>query len=148
MFRSKKKFKPIRDYPDTWDVAQAVDDGMPIFVRIRSPLKDAIGHPDYPYQIGVAVPLLNPTSNGLPTKEEAQSLGAIEDKLAETLTNSVLTIVITWKSMREFVFYEKEWKPEAIEAQVKLVNKEHSEHHLQFIMKHDPSWATFKSYLS
>jgi hypothetical protein len=143
-----KKIKPLSDYPETWDIAEGIDGDNPIFIRTRSLIKEAVGHPEYPFQIGVAVPLKHPTPDGLPTNQEAHLLNDIEDKLTKVLTTSVLVMIITTSGMREFVFYEKTWRPEELEAQVKSVNKEHPDHQLQFIMKHDPNWSIIKPFLS
>lgn len=140
----KKNFKNITDYPDTWSIGQDITEGKPMFVRVRNGLKEAAGHPSYPFQIGVAIPLLNPTEDGLTTNTEADELGKIEDLLVEKLTTnnqSVFAMVITFNGMREFVFYASEWKPEFFEQEVKSINS--GAHELQFMMKRDPKWDTF-----
>ncbi len=146
-FFKKKEFKDISQYPDTWTIGQAVREGKPIFIRTRSGLNDAVGHPNYPFQIGVAVPLLTPTKDGLTTNEEAEVLGKIEDNLNQTLSQkseAVEAMVITTNGMREFMFYASEWKPEYFEKEVKSV--EPMGHELQFMMQHDPKWKTFQQF--
>lgn len=146
-FFKKKEFKEISQYPDTWTIGQAVREGMPIFIRTRSGLNEAIGHPNYPFQIGVAVPLLTPTKDGLTTNEEGEVLGKIEDDLNQILSQkgeAVEVMVITRNGMREFVFYASEWKPEYFEKEVKSV--ESMGHELQFMMQHDPKWETFQQF--
>lgn len=140
-----KKFKDINDYPDTWSIAQGTRENKPMFVRFRDGLKDATGHPAYPFQIGIAIPLLNPTEDGLTNNAEADELGKIEDVLVEKLTEknrSVFAMIITFNGMREFVFYASKWEPEIFERDVKSINSGNYE--LQFMMKQDPKWDTFK----
>lgn len=148
LFSNPKKFKDISQYADTWSVAEGKYEGNPMFLRYRSDAKKMAGHPDFPYQIGIAVPLLRPNEYKLPTNEEAEQLNAIEDDLIATLKkdpNLSEVLIITTNGMREFVFYAREWKPEYYENQVKEVEKRHEEHQLQFIMQQDEKWNTVMS---
>lgn len=148
----QKKFKNISDYGDKWQVLQGKLDNKPIVTRYKISLVDAIGHPKYPFQIGVAIPLINPTVDGLTTDTEAEELWKIEDELTKTLEKNgeaVLAMVITFNGMREFVFYASEWKPEYFEQEVKQIQANHSisqNHELQFMMQHDKEWETFKKH--
>jgi hypothetical protein len=150
MFFSKKEFKSISQYSDTWGVAQASLENKPVFVRYREGLQDAIGHPDFPFQIGVAVPLLKPTADGLTVNSEAEELYAIEDELERVLGENdeiVFALTITFNGMREFVFYASEWKPEYFEQKIKQIGASiRSGHELQFMMQKDEKWETFKTY--
>jgi len=150
MKENMRKFKKISDYPDTWGVSQGKLDGKPIFIRYREGLKDAIGHTDYPFQIGVATPLLQPTQDGLTGDAESVQLNVIEDGLADVLNqtgDTVHVMTITFNGMREFVFYTKEWKPEDFERKVKTVKEIiKAGHQLQFMMQPDENWETFKKY--
>lgn len=148
MFGKSKKIKPLNEYSENWVIAQGVHDGKATFIRIQLSLRDAIGHPEYPYQIGVAVPLKDPTTEGLPKNSELEALNAIEDLLYDTITDATLVATITTNGMREFVFYAKDWKPEIFEAQVKMIEAKQGTHRLQFMMQQDSSWSTFKSLLS
>lgn len=148
MFQRFKKYRPINEYLDEWIVTQGQNDGKPMLVRLKISLKDAIGHPDYKYQVGVAVPLISPTTDGLVKDNEAEVLTKIEDSLCDTLVNCVLSAVITTNGMREFVFYAPEWKPEELDAQVKAVEAKQKTHQLQFMMQQDPGWSTFKALLA
>lgn len=145
----KKKYKKIEEYPNIWSLAQGEFDGKPLVVRFRQ-IKEAEGHPDYPFQIGVAVPFLKNTPNGLPEKDDSDSLNIIEDKLSDLLEkqhHAVFVISITTNNMREFVFYAKEWKPEFFDKEIKELNKSIPSHNLQFMMKQDPKWSTFAQFV-
>lgn len=145
-----QKYRNINEYEDRWTVLQGELNEKPIFSRYRNGFDEAVGHPDYPFQIGVAVPLINPTSDGLPTTPEANELFAIEDKLTETLEKNqeaVHVMTITFNGMREFVFYASEWKPEYFEQKVKDIRRNiSSKHELQFMMQPDEKWETFRTY--
>lgn len=145
----KKKYKSIDEYPNTWSVGQCEFNGKPLIARYRQ-IKGAEGHPDYPFQIGVAVPFLKSTDNGLPENEDSDALNGIENKLADALEKNkqtVFVLTITTNNMREFVFYAKEWKPESFEKEIKELNKSFSSHSLQFMMKQDPKWSTFAQFV-
>lgn len=145
----KKKYKSINEYPNTWSVGQGEFNGKPLIARYRQ-IKEAKGHPDYPFQIGVAVPFLKSTDNGLPEKEDSEALNGIEDNLADVLEKdgqTVFVLTITTSNMREFVLYAKEWKPEYFEKEIKELNKSFPSHSLQFMMRQDPKWSTFAQFV-
>lgn len=145
----KKSLKPISEYADTWSLVQSSEQGKPMFIRYRDGLKDAVGHSSYEFQIGVATPLLDPTSEGLTTDTEAEELWKIEEALDDALSTNdeaVFAISITTGGMREFVFYASEWNPEYYENKVKEINKKFPNRGLQFMMQHDKNWDTFRTF--
>lgn len=145
-----KSFKNISEYPDTWSVSTGENEGNPLVLRFRTGAREALGHPDYPFQIGVAVPLLRPNEQKLPESDESSQLDLIENGLINSLTQdneAFFVIVITTTGMREFVFYAREWKPEYFENKVKEIEKSTATHHLQFMMKPDENWETFKFFV-
>ena len=80
----KKKYKDIKDYPDTWGVSNGKYNEKIVSARYRN-LQDAIGHTEYPYQIGVAVGFQVETENGLPEQKDSDELLKVEDELIELL---------------------------------------------------------------
>ncbi|MBP9757319.1 MAG: DUF695 domain-containing protein [Candidatus Pacebacteria bacterium] len=149
MTNDPEGFEPIREYDDTWSLGHAEVEGKPLITRYREGLKAAIGHSSYKYQIGIAIPLLEPSKEGLPTQEEGDRLYEIEDALTESLTaddESVFALSITTGGMRELVFYAGEWKPEYYEDKVRAVATNFPEHELQYMIQSDPEWETFSSY--
>jgi hypothetical protein len=143
----RKKNKDIKNYRDTWSVKTGILDGKPIFFRFREELKDLLNYKQYPFQVGVAVPLKNPTEDGLIVDTENYELNRIEDLLKENLCaddSVVFVMAITHKGMREFVYYAKKWEPEILEKKVKSVN--YNSYKLQFIMQHDPKWDILKPF--
>jgi len=57
----EKLFKRITEYSDVWASVQGDFEGKTISIRYREGLVEAQGHFDYPFQIGIATSLLNPT---------------------------------------------------------------------------------------
>ena len=144
----KKEYKNIKEYPETWGVSNGEYNGKVVLVRYRE-LKDAIGHPDYPYQIGVAVGFQIQTEDGLPEQKDSDELLKIEDKLIELLeteNHCVFTLALTTDNMREFIFYTGEWKPEFFDKAITSLSEQLLPYHLNFMMKEDREWNTFKTF--
>jgi len=142
MFNLKKPYRDIGTYPDTWSMLHGKDNGGEFVVRLRSGLKEAAGHAEYPFQIGVAVPC-SPDD-----KAVAQRLIELEDSLGQLLRKegAILAAIITNPAMREFVFYAKQWTPDVYDQQVKeLGSAQFPDLTLQFMMRHDPHWNTFRT---
>ncbi len=145
----KKHYRPINEYADTWSLAQVEIEGKPLIARYREGFKEALGHTGYPFQIGVAIPLLEPSAEGLPSKEEGDRLYEIEDALTESLSannEAAFALSISTNGMRELVFYASEWKPEYYEAKVKDVARAFPDHELQYMIQSDPKWGTFSQF--
>ena len=137
----------MNQYSDEWSAYSSVQDDLPIFVRYRVSLKEAIGHPEYPFQIGINVLLLEPTANGLPTDSEAEVLFQIEDMLEDAFKdNAELVMTITAQGAREFILYANEWLPEQYEKNIQLIRKDFASYEIQFMMKKDAKWNTFKRF--
>ena len=144
----KKKYKDISDYPETWSVSKGEYDGDIVSIRFRS-LEEAAGHPDYPYQIGVAVGFQKETENGLPGKDDSDELWNIEEgiiKLLETKHKCIFALVLTTDNMREFVFYSPEWNPEKLDLEVTNLDKKFPPYKFNFMMQEDKNWSTFKKF--
>ena len=93
-----------------WRVAQGEIEGSPVIVRVNDNLKPFVGKSDHTLKIGFAVPLNNPNPGGLPTPEENEQLGPIEDRILQVLRESgsvVEALAITMGTFKEFVFYTK-----------------------------------------
>lgn len=145
----KKKYKDISEYPDTWGVSKGEYDGNVVSIRYRN-LKDAAGHPEYPYQIGVAVGFQKETDNGFPEQKDSDELLKIEDGIIELLEGKnkcIFALSITTNNMREFVFYSREWNPENLDPEVTALNEKFPPYKFNFMMQEDKSWNTFKKFV-
>jgi hypothetical protein len=144
----KKKYLPKNQlsFEDSWTMLRAISEGKPMLVRRRS-VSGLLGHPEYPYQVGIAIPCNNPDSNGFPGKDELPQLNKIEDKLMPTLQQdkeSVLVMVITTGNMREFVFYTS--SPDGVKAKFAQLQKSVTTHELQIIIQMDKNWSIFRRF--
>lgn len=143
----KRQFQQIEHYPDTWAISQTTYEGKLMTVRIREGLKKALGHPNFPFQIGIAIPILKPSDIGMPDTDEAALLNIIEDSIQQELCKEntvVLVAVTTFDGVREFILYAKEWQPEDFDQKVSTIQQVTGTHQLQFMMQEDRHWNTFK----
>lgn len=143
----KKKVAP---YPNesSWSVLKGQNEGKPMFIRRNEAALAFAGHPDYKYRIGVAIPLLAPNGDGLPTNEEMEQLNAIEDALTEQLEieqRALHVLAITTGGMREFVFYSR--VPARAEKIVESLREKIATHEPQSYVTEDGKWTLFKQFV-
>lgn len=130
-----------------WSILKGENQGKAMFIRRNDSAKQLLGHPEYIYRAGFAVPFLNPNADGLPTNEEAEILNSIEDELSlkmESNRDGLLTLVITTNGFREFVFYTK--RPDMVKDIVSLVQSKFNLHKIQFYIEEDNKWAVYKQF--
>jgi hypothetical protein len=144
------KKKNLKEKSDEWKVLQGNLGEKPVFTRLKQNQEQMIGHPNYPFQIGIAVPLIEPTEHGLTTESEGEELWKIEDELTNILQQdnaSLHLMTITYNGMREFVFYAINKPEDYFREKIKKVeSKISSQHQLQFMMQPDEEWETYKEY--
>ena len=131
-----------------WILAQGTYLDKPIFVRINEGLKGITGHPEYRDQIRIAVPLREPTDQGLPDEAESTELNTLEDTLCETLleaNESLLALVLTSRGVRELVFYTAD--KEAARRKATALGRASKTHRFQVTLRHDPDWQVFKQFV-
>lgn len=142
MFRKKPPVDP-RGLPESWAVFQGTYDDKPLFTRFNVGLRQAAGHPGYPIQVGVAVPLKRPDSRGLPVPDESAELNSIEAEMSRLVaTRAILVGVITSGGMREFVLYTGEGDWIAQFHQDLQASIPH--HEVQVMAQRDEGWATYR----
>ena len=118
-----------------------------MFVRRNDSVKQLMGHQDYKYRAGFAVPLLNPNPDGLPTNEEMEVLNSIEEALSlelEKNQEALLVLVITTSGMREFVCYTK--NPDVVNRAMNIVQSKFTSHKVQSYVENDPNWGLYKQF--
>jgi hypothetical protein len=141
-----KKLVDPRSLSEAWSVSHGVRSGKPLVARFNKGLKQAAGHPSFPIQIGVAVPLKSPNDQGMPTNEEAEQLNAIEDELMRLAGGrAIIAGVITTSGMREFVLYTSDgaWIPQ-FDQDLKAAIPHHD---LQVMAQRDENWNTYRTFV-
>jgi len=133
--------------PQQWSLGRGQRNGKAIFTRFNVALKPFIGRPEFPDQVGIAVPLKNPAPGGVQTGSEAQELNQIEDEIKRRFlpaNESLFAGVITTDGMREFVLYTR--NPRAVVAKATELSREIRHHQIQFVINGDPEWENFKTF--
>ncbi len=141
--------KPAAAYPTEtqWSVAKGERGGRPIFIRRNVSAVSLAGHPEYRFRVGVAVPLNEPDSDGLPNESEMSELNEIEDALCEHFErgqHSLQVLSITTRGMREFVFYTR--APAEIGLALEALRSQVATHELQSYIAEDPKWTVYAQY--
>lgn len=132
---------------DSWVMGQGIQDGAPIFIRSNTALREIAGHPEYPLQVGIAIPLKDTNEHRLPTDKEAELLWEIEDKIEEMLTSDnelILATILTFPGVREFSLYASD--VEIVKARFEALQKSVKSHELQLNVQEDKSWEVFKTF--
>jgi hypothetical protein len=129
-----------------WTVGQGENDGKVMIVRFNSGYKGFAPIPSYEYQAGIAVPLLAPESNGLPSSGENAELGGIEDTICASLeqeAQSLFVASITTCGMKEFVFYTR--APENVKQRFQNLQRSITTHDIQLMIQPDKNWEVYET---
>lgn len=138
-------YKDINSYPDEWIGATANDtERGHLILRINSGIKEAVGHPEYPIRMGIAIPL-NPELVKDPI------LYSLEDAIEETLkedTQGILTVSITGMNepmFRELLYYTKD----SIDFATlhKELKDKFPQLEIQMYAEMDPAWDGYKGFM-
>jgi hypothetical protein len=143
----KPSSTPLNSSDSKWSILQGEYNGKPMFASLNESAKQLSANSDYTFRVGVATPLLNPTSDGLPTKEEMAVLNAIEDDLSKELERdqrSIFVLAITTNGMREFVFYTHE--PQMIAPALDSIRKTYAPREIQSYIGEDAKWELYRQY--
>lgn len=134
----------MKSYPNAWNVRDTTLQGDDFIVRVCVGLREAIGHPDYTYQIGIAIPANWNTDSGIVSRVESNPLERIELAIGEKVEseNTRLAAVLTGRNMTEFILYSSE--PEIVKDKIEKLKIETSSHEIQHIIQKDPEWNTYK----
>jgi hypothetical protein len=139
----KKKFLPIREYPESWAIIEELPN--PTLVRINMGYKDAIGHPDYPIKMGIAIPVEVHDETTMKIKS------AIEDILNDILVkkgDGALVAIITGlegQKFIEFLSYTKRGGIDFAKIHQDLKDK-FKDYEVQMYANNDVKWEAFKSF--
>lgn len=134
------------DADAAWTLLEGTYEGRPIFVRRNVALAALSADRDRPYQVGIAVPFIEPDAQGLPGAADLERLGAFEDTLAAILCHGGLCLfaaVITCGGMREFVFYTHD--PDAVKPRAQYIREGFGVIDFQVMAQPDPEWAIYRA---
>lgn len=131
--------------PDEWQIMAAETEDGPMVLKVNVGYASLIGHPEYPYQLGVAIPLNAPNAFGMHDEEEGNQVAGIEDLLVETLQESKLALWVLSQcsnGAKEWVFYTG--NPVESAKRINHVRSCVKTHLIQNIHQEDPEWEIFK----
>ena len=98
----------------SFSVLQGKVDGRPVFAMIDMGLRDLPDKQRLPFSLSLSTPLINPTSEGLPTRSDADDLNTWEDAVEARLRPAgefVFVGRVTWDSHRELLYYLNSQQP-------------------------------------
>ncbi len=129
----------------TFSVIQGKVDESPLVAIIDMGLRELHDKQGLAFFVSVSTSLVNPTSEGLPTRSDADNLNAWEE-LVETRLQSVTKLVfvgrVTWKGHRELLYYVGN-QPRTVEALKTLSGTRPFE----FTCERDEKWAKAEYWL-
>lgn len=151
MWPFSKKCYPPKAYiniPDSWSVFEGDYEGTIMIASFNAGARKIAGHPEYAYQVGIAIPFLAKSENGLPSSEESVILGQIEDALLQLFTpnnESIFVGRITNNNMREFVLYTSNCHN--VKQKYEALKQPFYEHKVQMIINADPKWHVYRQFI-
>jgi len=93
-----------------WTGAEGEYGDHPLLMRFRE-FEEAFPKESYPIRLNVLWQMDQSDVNGWPTDTEFEKLSTFEDRLVEAVepdNQSILTVVLTYHSTKEFVFYSED----------------------------------------
>jgi hypothetical protein len=139
----KKKYLPLTDYPENWFIIS--EKPNPTIIRINMGYKDAVGHPDYPIKMGIAIPVDVHDDVTMQLKSE------IEDTLNDVLFkkgDGALVAIITGlegQKFIEFLSYTKRGGINFAKIHQDLKDK-FKDQEVQMYADNDIKWEAYKSF--
>jgi len=107
--QKKSQAKQINVSQDgSFSIMQGEVDGRPLFALIDMRLRDFADKQRFPFFLSLSTSLSNPTSEGLPTRSDADNLNAWEEAVeARVQSASIFVFVgrVTWNGHRELLYY-------------------------------------------
>ena len=125
----------------TFSVLGSEVDGRPLIAIIDMGLRNSPDRQHLPFFLSLSTPLISPTSDGLPTKNDADSLNTWEDAMEARLRpigKFVFVGRVTWNGNRELLYYVNDPQP-AVEV-LKKLSDAHSTRPFAFRCNRDEKW--------
>lgn len=139
----KKKFLPIIEYPESWSIV--TESLNPTIIRINMGYKDAIGHPDYPIKMGIAIPVEVHDETTMDIKSEIEDI--LNDILLKKGDGALVAIITGLEGQKfiEFLSYTKRGGIDFAKIHQDLKDK-FKDYEVQMYADNDVKWDAFKSF--
>ncbi|HEY8780936.1 MAG TPA: hypothetical protein VIM16_04910 [Mucilaginibacter sp.] len=139
----KKKFLPILEYPESWSIIEEAPNLT--LVRINMGYKDAMGHPDYPIKMGIAIPVEVHDESTMKIKGEIEDI--LNDILLKKGDGALVAIITGLEGQKfiEFLSYTKRGGINFAKIHQDLKDK-FKDYEIQMYANNDVKWEAFKSF--
>jgi len=140
--RNKQKQGNAASQAGTFSVLQGNLDGHPMFAMIDMGLRDSPERESLPFFLSISTPLIDPTSDGLPTKNDEDSLNSWEDAVEARLQSAgrfVFVGRVTWNGHRELLYYLATQQPAS--DNLKTLAEGRSTRPFAFASERDEKWT-------
>jgi hypothetical protein len=131
-----------------WQLSQSTNPNSPrLILRLNKTAAEFVGHPHYPFQFYLTVPITAPKPDGLPARPEHDALAELEQTACNTLeqaNESLLVAVVTTEAKKDMIFYTSD--PEQAEIKISKLRKTFPSYHLDFEAQRDPTWRVYKNF--
>jgi Family of unknown function (DUF695) len=138
----RNRYKQVKSQDGTFSVLQGNVDGRPMVAMIDMGLRNYPDKQAMPFFLSLSTPLINPTSEGLPTRSDSDSLNAWEDAAEAQLRSGgrfVYVGRVTWNGHRELLYYLDNQQP-YVDA-LRNLSDGHSTRSFAFICERDEKWT-------
>lgn len=129
---------------ESWSIATLKHDGKEYIVRCNAWLRNIIGDPSYPYEVGIAIPIKETDDNGFPEKATNIKLDELEDLIINEMqknNESLFAGSITGGGIKEFFLYTS--NSEKAKKKFNKIKKSFSDLDLQLNIAEDKNWDVF-----
>ena len=147
--RNKQKQRNAASQSGTFSVLQGNVDAHPMFAMIDMGLRDSPERQSLPIFLSISTPLINPTSDGLPTKNDEDSLNSWEDAVEARLQSAgrfVFVGRVTWNGHRELLYYLATQQPAS--DNLKTLADARSTRPFAFASERDEKWTKASFWLN
>jgi len=93
---------------DEWEIAKRREEGVPLFLRYRTPILGPDGVEGYGRLLRILWPFETENSGALPSTNQSSDMELFEDRLCgvlETDSHAFLAAVLTFDGARQWVFH-------------------------------------------
>ncbi len=142
-FFKKKKFLPIGEYSESWAIIEELPNTT--LVRINMGFKDAMGHPDYPIKMGIAIPVEVHDEATMKIKSEIEDI--LNDILLKKGDGALVAIITGLEGQKfiEFLSYTKRGGVDFTKIHQDLKDK-FKDYEVQMYANNDVKWDAYKSF--
>jgi Family of unknown function (DUF695) len=133
----------------TFSVFKGEIDGHPMIAMIDMGLRNSPDKQHLPFFLSLSTPLINATSEGLPTRNDADSLNTWEDAVEVQLQSAGKFVFVgraTWNGNRELLYYVESRQP-AVDT-LKMLSDAHSTRPFAFRCESDEKWEKANFWLN